>query len=229
MKIDLYSYCYNDEDIMPLYLDYYSFVDRMTFLDSGSTDGTLDLIRSNPTQERRIIQTRLTSYKMEVLQAYKNTIWRTSEFDIVMFPDMDEIFFYEGGLRAMLEKNRYDVYQMEGYEMVSNEFPKGKITDVRTGVRFPVYDKSTIWNPQIDIYFANAHTRECATKNISIGDIKLLHYRNLGVEQMKRRRDILRTRTTKDYYTTWSDEEIYDRHTQLSAQAKEVIWNTNTY
>lgn len=228
-KLDLYTFIYNDEDMLPFFLDYYSFVDRITFIDSGSSDKSLLIIKqfavpSAPTV--RICQTGLEWWDHEVLHEYRNNIWRDSNYDLVLFPDCDEVFYHSTGLRNFLEETNNDVYAMEGYEMVG-EFPKQgmKLTDIRKGVPFYPYNKSTIFNPKIDIYFPNAHLRYAKTTNIDLGRIKLLHYRNLGIEYMKFRIAREKSRLPKDckYRSFHSEAEIKARYKNLTDNARTVI------
>lgn len=49
MNIHLYCICRNEAPLMPYFLRHYShWVDRMTFLDGGSNDGTRGIISDCP-------------------------------------------------------------------------------------------------------------------------------------------------------------------------------------
>ena len=228
-KLDLYTFIYNDEALLPFFLNYYSFVDRMTFIDSGSSDKSMDIIKTfaTPTAPTvRICQTGLTWWDHEVLHEYRNNIWQDSKYDYVLFPDCDEVFYHSLGLRDFLEESESDVFAMEGYEMVGEfPLPGTKITSIRKGVPFYPYNKSTLFNPKCDIYFPNAHLRYTKTTNISLGQVKLLHYRNLGFEYMKFRIQRERDRLPKDckYRSFHSDKELRERFKNLSDNARDVI------
>ena len=48
MKIHLYSVCYNEEIILPYYLNHYSkFVDKITVYDNFSTDSSVEILKQN--------------------------------------------------------------------------------------------------------------------------------------------------------------------------------------
>jgi hypothetical protein len=229
-RIDLFCFIYNDAVMLPFFLDYYKFVDRMTFIDSGSTDNTNSILKYFATPDRpiiRITQTGLKTWDHEELHKYRNDIWRDSKYDLVFFPDCDEIFYRKDIVKFLNQKNPPDIYEMTGYEMVSNTLPApgDSILSIRTGVPFQQYNKSTIFNPKIDISFPNAHMRYSPCTNVDIGGIKLLHYRNLGIRMMKIRRDReaerLPVRCT--YRTPLTDEEIKKRHSMLTANATIVI------
>jgi hypothetical protein len=89
ITIDLFTYTFNDEDILPYFLKHYSFVDQMTFIDSGSTDRTrqiLDDHASKGKQHIRLMPTGLTWWDHETLHKLRNSIWKESQFDYVFFP-----------------------------------------------------------------------------------------------------------------------------------------------
>lgn len=227
-KLDLYTFIYNDQDILPYFLDYYSFVDRMTFIDSSSTDKTLQIIQDFSDEWDgmvRLVQTGLTWWDHEALHYYRNNVWRESEMDYVLFPDCDEIFYHHSGLQRFLNKSENDLFHMQGFEMVG-EFPKsGKITDIKKGVPFYTYNKKTIFNPKIEISFPNAHLVCSPTANVSMGEVKLLHYRNLGFEYMKFRIARERSRLPKNcsYRSFHSDDYLKARYNDLMSKATDVI------
>jgi hypothetical protein len=228
-KLDLYTFIYNDEDLLPFFLDYYSFVDRITFIDSGSNDNSFKIIQKFAVPSApivRICQTGLDWWDHNVLHEYRNNIWKDSLYDLVLFPDCDEVLYHQTGLRNFLNRTRNDVYSMEGFEMVG-EFPAPgtSITDIKTGVPFYPYNKSTIFNPKIDISFPNAHLRYTPVTNINLGEVKLLHYRNLGFKYMKFRIARERSRLPQNckIRSFWTDNEIKERINDLKSKAVNVI------
>ena len=198
-KIELYTFVYNDEDFLPFFLKYYStIVDKMTFIDSGSTDRTLELLK-----DYEVLQTGLTWWDWDALHGIRNSIWRDSKFDLVFFPDLDEIF-YRPNLRDFLEENNYDVYQLEGYQMIADRFPykDEDILSYNKGIPLPLHNKYTIFNPRKNIVFSDAHN---IVKNpglqINKFCIKLLHYKYLGAKRMTERAGIIRDRIPRGSYT----------------------------
>jgi len=221
-KIQLYTIVYNREDILPFFLNYYSFVDKMTFIDSNSTDKTLELVK-----DHEVIQTGITWYDHWALHNFKNVIWRwrKTDADIILFPDSDE-FFYKENLREFLEITDYDFYRLEGYEMVSNTYPAvgTNILDIKTGVKCLPFNKSMIFKNGLDIVFPNAHQALCESKNYNDGDIKLLHYRYLGLDAMKRRRDAALSRSFNPQYMDHpSDATLESEFNILLKEAIQVI------
>ena len=191
MKIELFTYTYNDEDFLPFFLDYYEpIVDKMTFIDSGSTDNTLEIIYDHG---HNIIETGLTWWDWDRLHEMKKSVWKGSEYDLIFFPDLDEIF-YRPNLKQWLEQNRFPIYQMEGFQMVSRSFPKkgSNILEINKGAPFSLYNKFTIFSPKADIEFPNAHVIGETKDRVDRFNIKCLHYKFIGIDSlMKRARTII--------------------------------------
>lgn len=209
MRIELYTFTYNDIDFLPFFLRYYEpIVDKMTFIDSGSKDGTLELIKNHT-----IVHTGLTWWDWDKLHWTRQNIWKDSDFDIVLFPDLDEIFYSPIGLRTFLETYKYDIYRMEGYQMVSRNFPNQgtNILNINQGVRLPLYDKFTIFNPKADVNFPNAHHIDTTCRNICKNKIKLLHYKFLGVDHMLKRARIIQKRVPKNSYCQCIEGNILEK------------------
>lgn len=183
-KIDLYTFIFNDAAFIPFFLDYYEpIADRMTFIDSGSTDGSLDLLKNH-----RVYQTGLDWWDWDSLHWMRQNIWKESNYDLIMFPDLDEIL-YKPDLRNFLENTDYDIYHMQGFQMVSRTFPrKGEnILSYKKGIPLPLHNKYMIFKPDANIQFPDAHYITTDSNNISEFDIKLLHYKFLGADHMVKR------------------------------------------
>lgn len=229
MKIDLYTFIYNDADILPFFLKYYSFVDRMTFIDSGSNDDSIRILKDYATEDKpevRVTQTGLTWWDHEKLHIYRNEIWRNSTYDYIFFPDADE-FFYHPDIKKYIEKSKNDIYEMCGFDMISDKFPApgSDILSIKTGMYFQIYNKSTIFKPTCDIQFLNAHIRYSSSTSVDFGNIKLLHYRYLGLDHVKKRRDREKSRLPKNYRArqAQTDEWLKNRFDYVKSQSRVVI------
>ena len=54
MRIDLYTLCWNDADMLGFFFQHYDrFVQRYVVYDDGSTDRSLDILHANPKVEVR--------------------------------------------------------------------------------------------------------------------------------------------------------------------------------
>jgi hypothetical protein len=169
-------------------------VNEMTFIDSGSTDNTINLIKG---YGGKIINTGLTTWDWDLGHQILQNVWKDSTADYVFFPNVDEIF-YKPNLREYLESKMgmVDIFQMRGFQMVSNEFPKrgSNILDIKMGVPSSLYSKFMIFNPKANLTFVNAHDIRTTSTKLDRGNIKLLHYRYLGVKEQLRRASLVKQR-----------------------------------
>lgn len=210
-RIELYAHLYNEVQFLPLFLEHYSFVDKMTFFDNGSTDGSLELLK-----DFEVIQTNLPDFCIGSLMQIKNTVWKTSEYDLVIYPDIDEILTVEGGdLGAFLERTDYDIYQAQGFNMVYHRMPT-TLSEVKLGILNPWYNKSLIFNPRIELEFLmGSHSIETSCENVSVGEVKLFHYQLMGVETILRKRQVMKERRSglrypPDYLDLKVIQEVLD-------------------
>lgn len=199
MKIDLFAFCYNDAQYVPFFLDYYKpIVDTITFIDSGSDDGTLKLIK-----DYKVIHTGLKTWDWDAGHVILQNVWKDSDADYVFFPNMDEIF-YHPNMRRFLERclGRFDVFKMRGFQMVADGFPRqgDSLLTLKMGVPYKLYDKPMIFNPKVGITFVNAHEMTTTSKKVDNGSILLLHYKFLGVEEQLRRARLVLKRVPKDSF-----------------------------
>jgi glycosyltransferase involved in cell wall biosynthesis len=207
MKIDLYTYCYNDEDFMPFFLSYYTpIVDRITIVDNGSTDDTLKIIKECAKKCDtiiKIVHSGMKTWDWDLGLVIRNSIWKKSRYDIIMWADLDEIIYHPTmNLRKFLYQNHYDIYQTKGYDMVSSTYPRPgtSILDIKMGTPAPLEDKYLIWRRGSDIKSVTAHSIEMTSEKICRGEILLLHYKYLGVNAMVKRAAAIKARVPEDSY-----------------------------
>jgi hypothetical protein len=202
--IEIFTFVYNDEDLLPFFLSYYApLVDRITFMDSGSTDKTLSIIRKySLCFNVRVLQTGLTWWDWDAGHMIRCNIWKGSSYDLIMLPDVDEIF-YRPNLREFFDTTDFDIYQLEGWQMVSRTFPKPNtnLMSINKGERITLYDKFSIFKPTAQIKMTSNHEIAPTTATIIKGQIKLLHYKFVGVDFLLKRAEAIKYRVPKDSYT----------------------------
>lgn len=209
--VHYYALCWNEEKILPFVLDYYGrFADRITIYDNCSTDRSREIISSY--QNTQIIEFGKDEFDDTIHNDIKNNCWKQSrgKADFVVVCDMDE-FIYSPDIKASLEQlisQGVTVVQPEGYDMYSKDYPtysKGiLITDiVKRGIRSQWFDKCILFDPHavVEIYYKpGAH--EChpvgRINRSSTTGFKLLHYKNIGLEQTIQRIHTYAQRLSKE-------------------------------
>jgi hypothetical protein len=124
--------------------------------------------------------------------------------------------------------------------MISSKFPSRpemNITELNRGIPLPLHNKYTIFNPKADIHFVDAHNIATTSNSINRFDIKLLHYKYLGVENMIRRAKLIQDRVPRNSSCRniggnilqkfpgfiRSEKEYIDEITQMVRDARPVI------
>lgn len=209
--VHYYAVCWNEEKMLPFMFDYYKrFVDFFTIYDNGSDDRSEEIIRSHRNTE--IVKFESNGFNDLVHIDIKNHCWKRSrgKADYVIVCDIDE-FFYHPDIGKLLEKmhqSKSTITYPSGYDMYSEESlnydPKHLITEiVLTGVASKKYSKTILFNPNyiVEINYEPGchfcHPVGCV-KPVEDDEIKMLHYKNVGVKEMLDRTEILARRLSED-------------------------------
>jgi len=139
MNLSVYAVAFNEEKIMPFFLDYYSqFSSKITIYDNESTDNTVSIVNNYKKCKTEVI----SFYSENSMNDYihrdiKNKCWKDSTDDYVIVVDCDE-FIYHPNLIEFLTTTKKPLYCPTGYQMVSEKFPEYNklITEqIKTGSR----------------------------------------------------------------------------------------------
>lgn len=190
----LYCILRNEAKIIGYFLRHYTpWVSKLIFYDDKSDDGTREIIRACPKAELRDWEGTPGIVDDEFLE-FANEQWKEArgKTDWVAWVDADEFLYHpniDGVLRRYWAQD-VEVPQIEGFTMVSDHFPttEGQIYDeIKTGFRDGVWDKKAIfrvhmhWNVgrhSINFNYFNP-------KSSPEAEIKLLHYRCLGMDYLR--------------------------------------------
>lgn len=209
MNIDVYSLCWNEERFLPYFLRHYSSVASLvTIFDNESTDRSVEIIQSFP-------NTRVLSYasggelREDIRRDYKNECWKESKSraDWVIVVDIDEIVYHPRLHEhlATCSARGITLPWTVGYEMVTDRFPltAGQIYDeVIDGVHDAWYSKPAVFDPNAldEINYEPGAHRCAPTGRVAeerSPDLKLLHYRFLGLEYVQARFAAMRDRQSE--------------------------------
>lgn len=200
MVIWLYCVFSNEAALLPYFLRHYApQVDRLIMFDNGSTDNSCALIRGydNATLREYPLADRATMDSVSGAQ-FASTHYHQARgaADWVLWVDADE-FLWSGPLplREMLRIYREQgirAVRSCGYQMLSDTFPTGDkpLTEqITTGIRDSEYDKVAAFDPALNIRFRPGR-HNCRIDGLEAahqGEVKLLHYRYLGLDYLQRR------------------------------------------
>jgi glycosyltransferase involved in cell wall biosynthesis len=191
MKIAVYTITYNEEDILPFFIEYYSkFADVIIIYDNNSTDNTVQIAKQYSKVSKIISVDTNDRLDDNMYIEIRNSCWKDSDYDYVILVDADEFIYHDLDIRDYLNKTNFEVYQPKGYNMISLDFPKPGtlITEqIKTGIADRMYDKPVIFKPnsiKSVEYSLGTHSGVFHNGEQYIlphqSDLKLLHYKNLG-------------------------------------------------
>lgn len=196
MIIWLYCICKDEAPIMPYLLRHYSpWVTKLIFYDAASTDGTRELIQECPNAELRDWPGGEGIVDDEFMD-FANLAWKEAVgvTDWIIWIDADE-FLYHTEMASVLTRylqEGVEVPQVAGFTMLSPAFPvtSGQIYDeIKTGVPDGAWNKNAIFRNMIH-YNVGRHSLNFDRfnpKSSATAEIKLLHYRGLGMDYVDRR------------------------------------------
>ncbi len=210
LKMYLYTICWNEEIRLPYFIRHYKqFVDKIIIYDNGSTDKTLDIIRSFPDLiELRTYDTG-GEIRNDVYLKIKNNCWKESRgiADFVIVCDMDELLYYDKDIHKYLQylkENNFTLIEPAGYRMIGDFIPtteKMIYDEIKFGIKDEQYNKLCMFNPneiQEINYEPGCHIAH-PIGNIKVEkfNFKLLHFKWLSLEYVIQRNKQYRKRHSK--------------------------------
>lgn len=174
MKVSVISIMYNEEFILPYFLQHYSqFANRIVIYNDHSTDLTAQIAKVHP-------MVKLLDYPYEGLneKEFSETFEQAakqSKADWVYCVDADEFIYGE------LPETRGVVLKTTGYTMIGDT---GHPNDCRK-IRTPSYDKPVVFDPSLDIKFGDG--RHSVNLPAQDSNLELWHYKYLSRDYYKKR------------------------------------------
>lgn len=210
--VHYYAICWNEEKMLPFMFQYYDrFVDHYTIYDNYSDDHSEEIIKRHGNADivKFSMGGQINDY---IYQDIKNNCWKKSrgKADFVIVGDIDEFIYHKDIQKAlsMLKEAKHSIVKPFGYNMYSTEYPcynseKSITEQVKRGIRVPMFDKCILFDPHAIVeinYKPGAH--EChpwgRVKWYRNEDLKLLHYKNIGLTQLLERNRLYASRLSKE-------------------------------
>jgi hypothetical protein len=211
--------------MLPYFFRYYDpLVDRYVIFDDGSTDATLDLLRSHPRVEIRSLPRLEQDSYVLAAQNVHNQCWKESRgrSDWVIVTAVDE-FLYAPKLESYLARcaqKGVTAIPALGFQMISATRPAsdGNLPDlVKRGKPWAIMNKLSIFNPN-----RIAETNQWLGRHAAAptGDVRypkkdvllLLHYKYLSFEDTFRRHGELGQKLGEvDKQNQWGFEYAWTR------------------
>ncbi|MBI3861863.1 MAG: glycosyltransferase family 2 protein [Planctomycetia bacterium] len=234
--VHLYALCWNEERMLPFFFRHYdSLVDRYLIFDNHSTDRSRELMASHAGVT--LDQFSFNGSFLDASRNFYDNCWKASrgEADWVVVCNVDE-YFDHADLRGYLRSCRQEGITMiipQGYQMFSPTFPtetEPLCRQIRTGKRWTRFDKPQLFSPDHvrEIHFeAGRHTAQ-PEGNIccpDVAEVRLLHYRYLGLDYFIRRLSELGEKIPaadvcgQNHHYEWSAERKREDFQRLSEAA----------
>lgn len=221
MKIDLYTLCWNEIDILPFVVDYWKrFVTQAYVYDNGSTDGSVDYLRQFDWIEVRHFDTE--GMNDDVQRGIKNSCWKESKgkADWVIVCDMDEVIYSQHMAEELqyMKDNGYNILGTPWYALCGESKPvykegvllhqiinrayKQDINRQYNDIgKFMLFDPNVITDMNYEVGCHEANPKP-SFKLYKSNKIYAIHFdKGFGVEYMIERRKLMNDRlsqTNKD-------------------------------
>jgi glycosyltransferase involved in cell wall biosynthesis len=205
-RIHLYALSWNDALQLPFFFRHYDqWVQRYVIYDDGSDDETLSILSAHPRVEiRRFVRTRSDSFVLSELSFYENC-WKESRgaADWVFLVDVDEHLDHHDlvGYLSWCQSEGVTAVPALGFEMVTEAFPSAaeRLADTqRRGAPSLDMCKLSIFAPDA---IAALQQTPGGHRSRPLGailpprdDVRLLHYKYLGLEYVTSRHQTLKDR-----------------------------------
>ena len=195
MTINLYTFLYNEEHILPYFLKHYSqFVDKIVVYNNQSTDNSVQIL--NDWKECKIEIREFNTdnhYDEQTLIDLKNNCWKDDDSDYVIVCDMDELLYHSNLGEFIKNRESVDYFTPTGYHMMGEEIPtdytKQIYEIIKSGTPDNQYNKNVLFKRSNVIetnYSPGAHNSRFVgitnLINCADDDLKLLHYKWLSPE-----------------------------------------------
>lgn len=196
MRVWLYCIIRNEARLLPYFLRHYTtFCERMEFFDDQSDDGTRELILDCP---KAVLSAWPGSHGIvdDEFRDFANEKWKDARghADWVMWVDSDEFIYHPEILSVLARymKEGVDLPRIQGFTMISDHFPTTNrqiYDEIKTGIPDSVWSKPEVFrcNMKWDVGRHSIYSGAFQFKPSDTAELKLLHYRCLGMDWLRER------------------------------------------
>jgi hypothetical protein len=245
MRITLYTICYNEQEMLPYFLNHYSkIVDKIVVYENNSTDDSRKILDSFTGCEIEIIDFDTNNqYSEEKQTDIRNNCWKndtTSDYIIVV--DIDEIIYHPKFREFLRNKRNIDCFKPVGFDMIGDEIPtdsnKQIYEIIKTGTLNTMYSKVALFkrknvtdsNFTFGSHFSSFKGIKDLVTYQSKGNLKLLHYKCLSYDYVtikhsnysKRRSDFSK-KNGLGYHYDFGKDKILEEFIKLKDSSTEII------
>ena len=195
MTITLYTFLYNEQEILPYFLKHYSqFVNKIVVYNNMSTDNSIQILNDWKECEIEIRDYDTNNqYDEASLMNFRSNCWKECNSDYVIVCDMDELLYHPDLIGFIKKQSYVDYFTPTGYNMVGEEVPTDytkQIYDIiKVGTKHIGYSKCVLFkrkNVNETNYSAGAHLSSFQGTerliNCTTDELKLLHYKWLSFD-----------------------------------------------
>lgn len=245
MKITLYTICYNEQEMLPYFLNHYSkMVDKIVVYDNYSTDNSRQILESFKDCEIEIIDYDTNNqYSEESQTNLRNNCWKNdTDSNYIIVVDIDEII-YHPNFREFLSSNKnIDCFKPIGYDMICDDVPtdhsKQIYEIVKTGTLNTMYSKVALFRreniSETNFKYGSHLSSFLGIKTLMVheskGDLKLLHYKCLSYEYVvkkhsdySKRRSEFSKKNGLGFHYDFSRDKILEEFNKLKRTSTIII------
>lgn len=150
MIIDVFAICWNEERLLPLFLNHYSrFARRIVVYDNHSTDRSPDLIAACPLADLRTYDSGGLASEDAFLKV-KNRCWKDSDADRVIVCDIDELVWHPRIKQYLSLQKPNRVLRTRGFDIVG-PLTRQVPAELHVWRRCPnaLYSKPAVFDPRV--------------------------------------------------------------------------------
>lgn len=208
-KIYVLTICWNEELFLPVFLNYYSFADKIIIFDNFSSDNSINIIKQFKNTEIVKYNTN-EQIRDDIYLVIKNDIWKDfkKECDWMIIVDIDEIVYHPMGLKQYLLNlpSNVSMIKSNGFEMFSNGFnlPFDIFRVYNRGIKNSKHCKFNVINTKLVNainYLPGCHDAIPNHRGIIYNDpnLKMLHYKFIYPLQFLIHRYSIMSKRLSDY------------------------------